>query len=86
MPVPGMQNRPERRSMPNIKCTCGANKFVCIDCMQDAIDKYEELLFKMGAMNHPPCFRCGYNGKGYYQPETHPCVKYHHEYFKDELK
>lgn len=24
-----------------------------------------------------PCARCGYNGPGYYQPETHPCAKEH---------
>lgn len=25
-----------------------------------------------------PCYLCGYNGRGYYQPETHPCAaKYH---------
>jgi hypothetical protein len=22
-----------------------------------------------------PCPQCGYNGKGFYQPATHPCVK-----------
>jgi len=25
-----------------------------------------------------PCYLCGYNGEGYYQPKTHPCaVRYH---------
>ena len=25
-----------------------------------------------------PCYLCGYNGPGYYQPDTHPCAaKYH---------
>jgi hypothetical protein len=27
-----------------------------------------------------PCYLCGYNGPGYYQPNTHPCAaKYHVE-------
>ena len=25
-----------------------------------------------------PCYMCGYNGPGYYKPDTHPCAaKYH---------
>lgn len=43
------------------------------------IEKYEKLLFEMGAMNRPPCFKCGYSGPGYFQPETHPCAKLHHD-------
>lgn len=27
------------------------------------------------ALSDAPCSRCGYNGPGYYQPETHPCAK-----------
>ncbi len=45
----------------------------------EIIDKLEKLLFSLGAMNKPPCFKCGYNGPGYYQPETHPCAKLHHD-------
>ena len=26
----------------------------------------------------PPCYRCGYNGAGYYQPRTHPCAARYH--------
>jgi hypothetical protein len=26
-----------------------------------------------------PCYICGYNGPGYFQPETHPCAKEFHE-------
>lgn len=25
-----------------------------------------------------PCFICGYNGQGYYQPDTHPCASEYH--------
>jgi hypothetical protein len=38
----------------------------------------EDRLFTLGEMNHAPCFACGYNGEGYYQPDTHPCAEKHH--------
>lgn len=25
-----------------------------------------------------PCYLCGYNGEGYFQPTTHPCAKEYH--------
>ena len=39
----------------------------------------EDKLFSLGAMNSSPCFCCGYNGKGYYQPDTHSCATRHHK-------
>jgi len=39
---------------------------------------YEDMLFARGAMADAPCFCCGYNGPGYYHPDTHPCAKRHH--------
>jgi hypothetical protein len=41
--------------------------------------KYETMLFALGAMDKPPCFCCGYNGSGYYQPDEHPCAARHHD-------
>lgn len=46
------------------------------------VSRLEDMLFKRGAMNEAPCFCCGYNGPGYYQPEIHPCAKRHHELCK----
>jgi cell division protein FtsB len=46
--------------------------------------KYEEMLFALGAMDNPPCFCCGYNGSGYYQPDKHPCAERHHAARKEE--
>jgi hypothetical protein len=43
------------------------------------IRELEDMLFTLGAMNKPPCFLCGYNGPGYYQPEHHPCADRHHK-------
>lgn len=47
------------------------------ECAVRALEM-EDLLFAMGAMLHPPCFCCGYNGEGYYQIAKHPCALRHH--------
>lgn len=41
-----------------------------------------DILFVRGEMLHPPCFRCGYNGPEYFQPNVHRCAKRHHELYK----
>ena len=46
--------------------------------------KFEEMLFALGAMNSGPCFSCGYNGPGFYNPENHPCAAKHHEILSEE--
>jgi len=47
-------------------------------------DRYENLLFTLGAMNNPPCFCCGYNGEGYYKPDKHPCAAKHHAVLQEK--
>jgi len=42
------------------------------------IKRLQDLLFSMGAMKDAPCFCCGYNGPGYYNPEVHQCAARHH--------
>lgn len=27
----------------------------------------------------PPCYICGYNGEGYFNPDKHPCAAVYHE-------
>jgi hypothetical protein len=46
--------------------------------------KLEDRLFAEGAMTESPCFRCGYNGPGYYQPSRHPCAERHHRLFRHD--
>ena len=46
---------------------------------------FEVVLFRTGAMEIPPCFKCGYNGPNYYQPAAHPCAATHHA-LKEEKK
>ena len=43
------------------------------------VKRLETLLFKLGAMNDPPCFCCGYNGPGYFDVKVHPCADRHHK-------
>lgn len=42
------------------------------------IERLTTRLFDRGEMDKPPCFVCGYNGAGYYNPDTHPCAAKHH--------
>lgn len=42
------------------------------------VKRLEDMLFARGAMEEAPCFCCGYNGPGYYQPAQHPCAARHH--------
>ena len=44
----------------------------------------EDRLFRRGGMKQAPCFVCGYNGPGYWQPDVHPCAARHHELFEKE--
>lgn len=49
------------------------------------IRRLQDLLFERGEMAESlPCFCCGYNGPGYYQPDTHPCAARHHALFAAE--
>jgi len=50
-----------------------------LDDLYETVYRYEKLLFSMGAMDNPPCFKCGYNGPGYYNPKKHPCAYHHHK-------
>lgn len=46
--------------------------------LEAKINKLETICFTLGAMDHAPCFVCGYSGEGYYQPGKHKCAKRHH--------
>ena len=67
-----------------MKCICGENKDICFDCMKDYIKKLENRLFKLGEMSTAPCFLCGYDGAGYFQPDKHSCADRHHKLYKEE--
>jgi len=48
------------------------------------IEDLENRLFKLGEMENPPCFICGYNGQNYYQPSVHKCAERHHALAKKD--
>lgn len=54
-------------------CECQAG-----ERLRTEIERLRDLLFARGAMEEPPCFCCGYAGRGYYQPDQHPCAARHH--------
>lgn len=51
---------------------------VQVERLTARVAELEDRLFAYGAMDDPPCFCCGYNGPGYFQPDKHPCAKRHH--------
>lgn len=67
---------------------CGCGECYAIHCLGNALaqlaerdreaERLRDLLFASGAMTEAPCFSCGYNGAGYFQPKTHPCAARHH--------
>lgn len=46
--------------------------------------RLENRLFKLGAMNEAPCFVCGYEGEGYFNPSRHKCAGRHHRLYEEE--
>ena len=52
----------------------------------DRITELEDMLFELGAMEEAPCFCCGYNGPGYFQPGTQKCAERHHMPKKDSYE
>lgn len=40
--------------------------------------RWRRKLFELGVMEDAPCFFCGYNGPGYFQPTQHACAIEHH--------
>ena len=71
----------------------GSNLVPC-DCYPITIPKevtrssreLEDKLFEMGVMNEAPCFICGYNGEGFYQPDKHKCAERHHKIYRKITK
>lgn len=47
------------------------------------VDRLADLLFKSGRMLEAPCFLCGYNGAGYFNPDKHICAERHHKLFEE---
>jgi hypothetical protein len=50
--------------------------------LREKIRRRDILLFQHGAMLEAPCFRCGYNAVGYYQPRYHKCAELHLKYYE----
>ena len=49
------------------------------DKLKAKVGILEDRLFALGEMENSPCFCCGYNGPGYFQPDQHPCAERHHK-------
>lgn len=44
--------------------------------LRERVVRYESMLFARGAMLQAPCFKCGHNGPGYFQPKQHACAQH----------
>lgn len=49
---------------------------------KDRVKYLGDELFTLGRMLKAPCFCCGYNSAGYFNPDRHPCAGRHHELYK----
>lgn len=50
-----------------------------IEAQEAEIKRLRKLAMTTHLFEEAPCFLCGYNGPGYYQPEQHPCAALYHE-------
>lgn len=50
----------------------------------DEIERLRKLAMTTYLFEEAPCFLCGYNGPGYYQPEQHPCAALYHEAMEEQ--
>lgn len=48
------------------------------------IKRLRKLAMTTHLFEEAPCFLCGYNGPGYYQPEQHPCAALYHEAMEEQ--
>ena len=44
------------------------------EAAETRVKELERLIFDAGLWRTAPCCLCGYNGQGYFQPETHACA------------
>lgn len=47
---------------------------VCPYCLKKQNERYRKALLTAGLWKEAPCVICGYNGRGYFQPDTHGCA------------
>jgi len=45
----------------------------------DEIERLRAVAIKNGAMDEAPCQVCGYDGPGFFQPESHHCAAIYHK-------
>jgi hypothetical protein len=62
----------------------GHSQFVRSNEADAEIERLRTLLFEARAMENAPCFCCGYNGAGYFDPTQHPCAARHHDGYGSE--
>lgn len=55
-----------------------------VEAQKAEIKRLRKLAMTTHLFEEAPCFLCGYNGPGYYQPEQHPCAALYHEAMEEQ--
>lgn len=55
-----------------------------VEAQAAEIKRLRKLAMTTHLFEEAPCFLCGYNGPGYYQPEQHPCAALYHEAMEEQ--
>jgi hypothetical protein len=71
-----MKEYDEMRAMPTAEAPVNSGELLAAN---KRIKILEDRLFMIGEMKNPPCFCCGYNSVGYFNPDIHPCAERHYK-------
>lgn len=55
-----------------------------VEAQAAEIKRLRKLAMTTHLFEEAPCFLCGYNDPGYYQPEQHPCAALYHEAMEEQ--
>ena len=76
------------RAADNFGAACSPANIAAILAHVEAqaaeIKRLRKLAMSTHLFEEAPCFLCGYNGPGYYQPEQHPCAALYHEAMEEQ--
>ena len=56
-----------------------------INALKEKCEKYLQIIIENRLHHKSPCCLCGYNGPGFYQPDTHECIKLESKYEYTEI-
>lgn len=74
-----LAQQPAARPPKPTECMNGCpDRQVCDHCQWPPGPDQQPAAVDRARFRKAPCYLCGYNGAGYFQPETHPCAALYH--------